>query len=214
MAAIMAETQVVPADRVESTWRLRWGMVAFLVACLAVGAPVGVAWALTAPLPTYVVNDDLTATMAERGLAGVISADAAFAGWMALLGLVIGGVAWWRFQRFGWWVAVIAVLGGGLAALVAWRVGLLISPEDFSSRLTVAKAGDTVAIDLSLRAKSALLVAPFLAITPIMLLSAFLPDPDEAPAAPAVAPLAEVVVPAVDEDAAADRATATPVAAD
>ncbi|HHT14195.1 MAG TPA: hypothetical protein GX013_13680, partial [Propionibacterium sp.] len=40
-----------------------------------------------------------------------------------------------------------------------------------------ATPGDVVAVDLSLRSMAALMVAPFLAITPVMLLAAFWPEP-------------------------------------
>ncbi|NHB86019.1 hypothetical protein G7085_19780 [Tessaracoccus sp. HDW20] len=47
----------------------------------------------------------------------------------------------------------------------------------FEERLAAAAAGDLVQVDLQLRALSALIVGPFAAVTPIMLLSAFWPEP-------------------------------------
>ena len=44
---------------------------------------------------------------------------------------------------------------------------------------SVFAVGDVVQMDLQLRSLSALLVGPFAAITPIMLLSAFWPEPRE-----------------------------------
>jgi len=76
-------------------------------------------------------------------------------------------------------VCALAVLGAGIAGVLAWQVGLLVSPNNFAERLAGAVGGDLIPVDLQLRATAALLVAPFAAITPVMLLAAFAPEPRE-----------------------------------
>ena len=85
------------------------------------------------------------------------------------------------FGYFGTTVGVASaigpILGGGLiAALVAWRFGLLIDGAGFASRLSAAEPGDLVRTDLQLRALAALVCGPFFAVLPVMIASAFLPE--------------------------------------
>ena len=156
---------------------MRWRVVVFLLSCLGAGAVAGILWALVAKRPDYVVAADLGASLNERGIAEIFASDATFSVLLAIIGIGIGVASWLVFHRWGWWVCVLAVLGAGLAGVVAWQAGLLVSPGDFAERLANAVGGDTVDVDLQLHAKAALLVAPFTAITPVMLLAAFWPEP-------------------------------------
>ncbi len=167
---------------------MRWQVSVFLLFCVGAGVVSGILWAVFAFRPGYELTDDLEASMGERGLAEIFAADAFFSLLLAAVGLVIGVACWILFQRNGWWVCALAVLGAGIAGLLAWQVGLLVTPNDFEERLAMAVGGDVVPVDLQLRATAALLVAPFAAITPVMLLAAFAPEPREP-------------VPAADSDA-------------
>ncbi len=172
------------SDPISVYWRqllsdMRWRVVVFVLSCAVLGVVVGIIWAATASRPGYRIADDLGATLDERGLAGIFAADALFTFLTAVVGLGVGVAAWMLFHRNGWWVCVLAVLGAGLAGLLAWRAGLLVTPDDFSERLARAVAGDVVPVDLQLHALAALLVPPFAAITPVMLLAAFAPEPHE-----------------------------------
>lgn len=164
------------------TWRpgapeMRWRVTVFLLSCVGAGVLSGIIWAVSAFRPDYEVAFDLGASLSERGLAGIFAADALFSVLLAIVGVAIGVAGWLLFQRNGWWVCVIAVVGAGIAGLVAWQVGLLVSPHDFPERLASAVGGDVVPVDLQLHAIAALLVAPFAAITPVMLFAAFWPEP-------------------------------------
>ncbi len=64
----------------------------------------------------------------------------------------------------------------GRRRLFAWQVGLLVTPNNFDELLANAVSGDVVPMNLRLHAYAALLVAPFTAITPVMLLAAFWPE--------------------------------------
>jgi len=158
---------------------MRWAVSVFLLSCVGAGVVSGVIWAYFAFRPGYELTDDLEASMGERGLAGIFAADAFFSLLLAAVGLVIGVACWVLFHRNGWWVCALAVLGAGIAGVLAWQVGLLVSPNNFAERLAGAVGGDLIPVDLQLRATAALLVAPFAAITPVMLLAAFAPEPRE-----------------------------------
>lgn len=155
---------------------MRWRSAIFLLSCVGAGVVSGVLWAVFAFRPGYEVADDLGATLGERGLSQIFAADALFSVLLAVVGLAIGVVSWILFYRNGWWVCVLAVIGAAIAALLAWQVGRLVTPSDFSERLASAVGGDVVPVDLQLHAAAALLVAPFTAITPVMLLAAFWPE--------------------------------------
>ncbi len=156
---------------------MRWRVAVFLLSCMGAGVVAGVIWALGAFRPSYEVADDLAATMGERGLVSIFAADAFFSVLMAVFGVAIGVACWLLFHRNGWWVCMLSVLGAGIAGLLAWQVGLLVTPNDFPERLASAVGGKMVPVDLQLRATAALLVGPFAAITPVMLFAAFAPEP-------------------------------------
>lgn len=169
------------SDAAELSWteaisEMRWRVAVFLLSCMGVGVVAGVIWALGAFRPSYEVADDLAATMGERGLVGIFAADAFFSVMMVLVGLAIGVACWMLFHRNGWWVCMLSVVGAGIAGVLAWQVGLLVTPDDFPERLAKA-VGGMVPVDLQLRATAALLVGPFAAITPVMLFAAFAPEP-------------------------------------
>ena len=168
-------------DAASLSWQalsdMRWRVSVFLLSCLGVGVVAGIIWAFFAIRPEYELTDDLEASMGERELADIFAGDALFTLLLAAVGLAIGVACWILFQRNGWLVCALAVLGAGVAALIAWQVGLLVTPDDFDVRLASAVGGEGVPIDLQLRSTAALLVAPFAAITPVMLLAAFAPEP-------------------------------------
>lgn len=177
-----------------AAWRsaLRDPMVAvslFFIAALAVGALLGVVWALFAERPGYVVQENLGASLDERGLASIFGADALYSVIVALLGLAIGVASWLLFRRLGWWVCLVAVAAATVAAVAVWLTGLLVGQKGFQDRLAAASPGDIVAVDLQLHAVAAILLAPFFAITPVMLLAALWPDEPDVAAADELAGL-------------------------
>ena len=167
--ALIAEQR----DRAEAIgWRI--GML--LTGCVLLGVIEAFLWSGLAVRPGYLVAEDLTASMTERGLTQVISADVLFVGMSVITGLVTGIVCWRWFQHRGVLVCLLPVIGALATALIAWQLGLLIGERGFDQRLATAVAGETVRIDLSLRAGTALLVGPLMAITPVMLMAAFRPE--------------------------------------
>jgi hypothetical membrane protein len=156
--------------------RLLWRVLQFLGLLLGLGVLCALIWAWLARRPGYLVSQELGASLSERGLAEVFSTDALFALLAALNGIAIGLISWWWFRDRGWWVCVAAVGGALAGCLLTWLGGMWILPPTFDARLAAASAGDIIPIDLTLHSMSALLVGPFCAITPVMLLAAFWPE--------------------------------------
>jgi len=156
--------------------RLLWRVLQFLGLLLGLGVLCALIWAWLARRPGYLVSQELGASLSERGLAEVFSTDALFALLAALNGIAIGLISWWWFRDRGWWVCVAAVGGALAVCLLTWLGGMWILPPTFDARLAAASAGDIIPIDLTLHSMSALLVGPFCAITPVMLLAAFWPE--------------------------------------
>lgn len=163
-------------DSVAIWERARWRALAHLITCGAAGVLAGILWAALSPRAEYQLDENLRATLSERDYAQIIGGDAAFAIIVAGFGLAIGLVTWFWFSRRSWLLVALGVVGSSLFALVTWQVGELIGGSGLMDRLAVAGRGDSVQMDLELHALSAIAVAPFAAITPIMLLAAFLPE--------------------------------------
>lgn len=160
-----------------SIWeRARWRALAHLIACAAAGVLAGVAWAALSPRAHYRIGEDLRAMLSEREHAEIIGGDAAFAIIVGVFGIGIGILTWIWFHRRGWLVVALGVVGPLMLAVVAWQTGELIGGSGLPERLAVAMPGDLVRMDLELHSRSALAAASFGAITPIMLLAAFLPE--------------------------------------
>lgn len=157
--------------------RTSWRLAVYLAGCVVLGAAGGWLWSAVTPLASYTVLEDLSAAIGERGQAEIVAADATFTLITAIVGLIIGVLGWLTLHRRGWWVVAATLLGASAASVMAWRFGISVGQHDFLARLASAAAGEVVQVDLTLRSMSALLVAPFAAITPIMLLSAFWPEP-------------------------------------
>lgn len=161
-----------------SVWeRARWRAVAHMIACMAAGVLGGVAWAALSPRAQYHLSEDLHATLSERSHAEIVGGDATFTIVTAVIGLGIGFLTWMWFHRRGGLVVLLAVLGAVAMALVAWQTGEMIGGAGLTERLAAAGPGDYVQMDLHLHALGALAAGPFCAITPVMLLAAFLPEP-------------------------------------
>lgn len=176
----MSEPALAPAPtgRLATLWRRTlWKVVVFTAGAVLLGAVGGVVWALTTTPPSYLVREDLSATMSELHLADIVAADVNFTMITGVIGVLIGVAGWLVLHRAGWVVTLLPAVVALLASLMAWRMGVVIGVSGFEERLATAAAGDLVQVDLQLRALSALIVGPFAAVTPIMLLSAFWPEP-------------------------------------
>ncbi|HEY0238144.1 MAG TPA: hypothetical protein VGC37_05830 [Friedmanniella sp.] len=150
----------------------------FVALGLGLGALSGVAWWGLTDLPTFRVVAGGGAVTSERGLADYIAADAWFVVCGAVVGLLVGLLGWRWFSLLGWPVVLLTAVVGAVAGLLCWAVGYQIEPGSFADRLAAAQPGDVVRIDLTVRARAALVVWPFFAVVPVLLGAALGRDPE------------------------------------
>lgn len=110
----------------------------FVVICAVAGAVCAVIWKLTAPVPTITVSNDGSAAVSNQALSEFFGADADFMIIGMFGGVALGTLAWHWFKGWGWPVAMVAIVGSALAALITWRLGTLLGPHDFAGRLAGA----------------------------------------------------------------------------
>ena len=163
---------------------MRRPVALYLGGAAVLAALGGLLWAKATPIASYTVLEGLAASISERSQATIVAADATFSLITGVLGLVIGIVGWLVLFRRGWWVVGVPVLAALGASAITWWLGTIVGNNGFAARMAEAAVGDVVQMDLQLRSLSALLVGPFAAITPIMLLSAFWPEPRAGQRAP------------------------------
>jgi hypothetical protein len=168
---------VEPEVRRRRTWLQ---VVLYLLAAAGVGAVAGVVWWQVVTLPVYTVGTNGGASTTERGLTEYVAGDA----WFSLIGLVAGiglGLFAWRvFHRIGWPIVPLVVIASVGAALICWLVGWKLGPGPFPPRLAEAQAGALVPIELTVRARIAVLAWPFGAVL-VTLLGSSLGRDDEVP---------------------------------
>ena len=151
----------------------------YVLAIVLSGVLGGVLWFFIARHPCWVIQSDGSALISERDLAEYFSTDLWFVIIGAVIGLALGIIAFIWFRTLGGWVTIVAGSGSAIAAFIALGIGWLLSPGPLAPRLAAAIPGEHVAIDFSLRSPSAILVWPFVAMIPILLLASFLPDPED-----------------------------------
>ncbi len=166
-------------DRSASWVRTGAQIASFVALGLGLGAAGGVLWWLAVDLPVYSVNDDGGAATSERGLTQFISGDAWFCGIGLLVGLGLGLLGWRRFRTLGWPLVLVVTLVALAAGLVCWWVGYRLGPGAFNPRLAAAQPGDSVPIELTLRARASLFTFPFFAVIPVLLGSSLGRDDEE-----------------------------------
>jgi hypothetical protein len=140
---------------------LRAGLLVGL-GCAVAGVVVGVAWRLVVPLA--VLEKDAAGVVQVAGAETEVAADGWFAVLAALAG-VLAAVAAVLLLRTGRLGALVGLAVGGLVgALVAWRVGLLLSPPEIAASAKAARVGDTFEGPLRLSALGVLLAWPTAAV--------------------------------------------------
>ena len=130
--------------------------------CAVAGVLVGIVWRLVVPLA--VLKKDPTGVLQVGGAETEVAAD----GWFAVCAAVAGvlsavlAVALLRRGRLG---ALLGLAAGGLVgAVVAWRVGLLLSPPEITASARSARVGDTFEGPLRISAIGVLLAWPTAAV--------------------------------------------------
>ncbi|WP_342371642.1 hypothetical protein PCC79_09155 [Propioniciclava soli] len=155
----------------------RVGLV--VAVALLVGALAALLWVALTQLPAFVVGADGQATIAERAMAQVASADWWFSVLAVVGGLGLGVGVWASLRHWGWPVAFVAVGAAAIAAVTCWLVGETLGPTPFAARMAAATAGEAVPVALRLHALSALALWPFSAVAVCLFASALGPEVGE-----------------------------------
>lgn len=158
-----------------SRWRADLPRAAALLAgTVLLGAPVGLLWSAVAPHYTVVFQDGQPTYPLIESTKAFIGADGSYAVVTLVAGLLTGAAGWWLARRSGPWTVLALAVGGGLAALVAARVGVLPGQHEAFEALS-RKRG---AVELFLGARSGdstSLRAPWAAVVwPVAALVTFL----------------------------------------
>ncbi len=168
MSGVVTEPADVSAPRRSYRGAARIG--AFVAFGLGLGAAAGVLWELVVDLPVYKIASDGAASTTERGLTEFFGGDAWFAAIGLLVGLGLGILGWRRFRDLGWpLVLVVVPHRPRVRACCAgwWATGS--DPGTSPRGWPRPRPGDLVPIELTLRARAALLTWPFFAVIPILL---------------------------------------------
>ena len=146
---------------------------------IVLGVLAGLVWFAVVKLPVYTVNPDGSAATTVQGLTAFFAGDAWYSAIGLVVGLTLGILGWHWFGKSGWLLVPIAVIGVLVAAVLCWWLGWLLGPGTLNDRLVDAKPGDSVPIELTVRAPVAVLVWVLGAILPILGRSSLGPDSEE-----------------------------------
>jgi hypothetical protein len=208
---------------------IAWSVGAGLVVA-ALGAPLGLLWAVLAPDVPVVQGENgplLTSAQPEQ----FVAADAWYTFLGVAFGILVAVAAWFALRRYRGAIALAGVtLGAVGAAIAAWKLGRLIGLDDYEQLKTAAAVGDHFTKPADLRAgelhlflgfvpglRGDLLAAPLAAAATYTLLAGWSrwpslrpePDPDEFDIDPPPAFTAPPETPA-EEFEGKDRAQPTP----
>ncbi len=158
-----------PADVVEPFAPAREAAAAGItaVACVLLGAPVGLLWAAVTP-PVEIVAAGGRIGFADTSSQAFINSDGCFAVAMALAGMVTGLLVQVLGRRHGVGAAVGLAVGGLLAAEVARRTGPLVGFDDVRAAIESGREG-TFALTGRVRAWTAVVLWPVAALVVHML---------------------------------------------
>ncbi len=122
-----------------------------LLACVVAGAVVGVVWELVTPLPQFqVAGDRILLPAAEDETA--VAADGWFAVCAGVAGVVSAVVVVLRVREARLSVLAGLTLGGLLAAVIAWRVGVALGPDSVRAEAVGLSDGESFSGPLELSA--------------------------------------------------------------
>ncbi len=152
----------VPEPRVTAAQVARASLIALAVFA-ALGLLAGWVWARWAEPAGYVVTSH-GAVMGELQAGQRFGVDADYSALAGAGGLLAGSLLGWRQGRLGWVQPVVVALAAGLAAVIAWRLGVTLGPPPPAQALKGAQLGDLVPEELDVHAKGLLLLWPIAAL--------------------------------------------------
>jgi hypothetical protein len=173
----MAVEAAPPGEEARVVSPVRWSLIGLgLLAFVVAGAVTGLVWELVAPLPRLqLVGDRVLTPQVEQETA--VAAD----GWFAVVAAVAGiAAAVGLFLRVrSTRVSALATLtvGGLLAAVVAWRVGVALGPDAVPAEAGRTADGEFFSGPLRLSAVGVLLTWPLTSVITYFALAAGL-DPE------------------------------------
>lgn len=165
--------------RVSEQRTLPW--VGILMAfAAAIGTLSAFVWAFVTRLPSYVIRNDFTAEMSERGYSEIVGADARFSLIGFFVGLGLGWIAWMWFRRWGWPVVAVSVVASQIAGLVCLGVGRFVGGGSFEERMAQAGPGAEVTVSLEIHTLVPLALWALAAVLPTLLAASLGPELDSA----------------------------------
>lgn len=126
---------------------------------LVAGVVGGWLWSEFADPPAFEVVR-ATAIMGEEEAGRQFGVDVTFALIGLALAFPLGLLTGWRWHRVGWPQAVACAVAAGIGAVIAWRLGIILGPEDPASLLSGASVGDLLPEQLDVHARGLLLAWP------------------------------------------------------
>jgi len=100
------------------------------------------------------------AIMGEEAAGQQFGVDVTYAVVGLALSVPLGLLTGWRWHRVGWPQAVACAVGAGIAAVVAWRLGIVLGPSNPSDLISSAAVHDLLPEQLDVHAKGMLLAWP------------------------------------------------------
>jgi hypothetical protein len=151
-----------PAKESSRSWPSPLQIGLALLTCVVAGAVVGVAWELLTPLPRFQVAGD------RLLLPGEGETEVAADGWFAVCAGVAGAVSavavFVRVREARIDALVGLTLGGLLAAVIAWRVGVALGPDSVRAGAAGLADGESFSGPLELSALGVLFTWPLTAV--------------------------------------------------
>lgn len=135
---------------------------AVVVTCLAyaaLGLLAAWLWVQLADPPAFHVFPD-TVLMDEEEAGRQFGVDVTYAAIAGALAAPLGFVTGWRWHRVGWPQVVAVAVGASIAAVVAWRLGIVWGPDNPEEMLSLAQVGDDIPEKLDVHADGFLLAWP------------------------------------------------------
>ena len=131
------------------------------------GCLAGWLWSVWADPPQFVVTRN-GAVMGAIEAGRSFGPDVVFSAITVVAGLTLGSLLGWRYGRVGWLLPVLAAVAAGIAAIIAWRLGIALGPPDPATALQDASTGDLMPERLDVHARGLLLLWPVAALVGVI----------------------------------------------
>jgi DivIVA domain-containing protein len=148
-----------------------------LLGCLVAGAVTGFVWEMLTPLPQFQVVDGRVLS-SEFDVESAIAADGWFVICAAVAGIVSAVVVFAVVRAARISALVGLTLGGLLASVLAWRVGMALGPDSVRAAAAGLKDGETISGPLRLSALGVIFAWPLTAVIGYFALAAGLDSSD------------------------------------